>query len=85
MHSVYTEPPSRFRPKKHTWLPSHNVSCTVSILNFFDLLPGAPGDNPFKPVPTSYDYDAAISEAGDLTYKYYMLRNVIGKVSIVYF
>ena len=45
------------------------------------MLTGAPGDNPFRPVPTSYDYDAAISEAGDLTYKYYMLRNIIGKVS----
>jgi len=45
----------------------------------FGFTSGAPGDNPFKPVPTSYDYDAAISEAGDLTYKYYMLRNVIGK------
>lgn len=41
---------------------------------------GAPGDNPFHPVPTSYDYDAALSEAGDLTYKYFLLRDTIGKV-----
>lgn len=49
------------------------------ILLYFCLL-GAPGDNPFRPVPTSYDYDAALTEAGDLTYKYYSIRNTIGKV-----
>ena len=32
---------------------------------------------PFAPQPTSYDYDAPISEAGDLTDKYVMIRNVL--------
>jgi beta-galactosidase len=29
---------------------------------------------------TSYDYDAPLSEPGDLTPKYYILRSVIGDV-----
>jgi len=36
-------------------------------------------NTPFKPVPTSYDYDAPLSEAGDITDKYMTLRGVIGK------
>ena len=32
---------------------------------------------PFAPQPTSYDYDAPISEAGDLTDKYVMIRDVL--------
>lgn len=34
------------------------------------------------PQPTSYDYDAPLSEAGDLTEKYFALREVIGMVSV---
>ncbi|NWR71406.1 BGAL galactosidase, partial [Centropus unirufus] len=33
---------------------------------------------PYLPQPTSYDYDAPLSEAGDLTEKYFTLREVIG-------
>jgi len=33
----------------------------------------------FQACPTSYDYDAPISEAGDLTHKYWAIRDVIGK------
>ncbi|KAF1654855.1 Beta-galactosidase, partial [Eudyptes chrysocome] len=33
---------------------------------------------PYVPQPTSYDYDAPLSEAGDLTEKYFALREVIG-------
>ena len=32
---------------------------------------------PFAPQPTSYDYDAPISEAGDLTDKYVAIRDVL--------
>ena len=32
-----------------------------------------------KVEPTSYDYDAPISEAGDLTEKYFMIKDVISK------
>ncbi|XP_029794639.1 beta-galactosidase [Suricata suricatta] len=34
---------------------------------------------PFQAQPTSYDYDAPLSEAGDLTEKYFALRDVIQK------
>jgi beta-galactosidase len=34
-------------------------------------------DPPFRPSPTSYDYDAPISEAGDLTEKYFAIKEVI--------
>nr|KAF6310459.1 galactosidase beta 1 [Myotis myotis] len=34
---------------------------------------------PYQPQPTSYDYDAPLSEAGDLTEKYFAVRDVIRK------
>lgn len=34
----------------------------------------------FLPVPTSYDYDGPLTEAGDVTDKYLALRQVISKV-----
>lgn len=34
---------------------------------------------PYAPQPTSYDYDAPLSEAGDLTEKYFAVRDVIRK------
>ncbi|KAF7217963.1 beta-galactosidase [Nothobranchius furzeri] len=34
-------------------------------------------NTPYAPQPTSYDYDAPLSEAGDLTEKYYAIRDVI--------
>lgn len=33
----------------------------------------------YEAQPTSYDYDAPLSEAGDITEKYYAIRKVIGK------
>ena len=33
----------------------------------------------YQPVPTSYDYDAPLTEAGDTTDKYFTLRTTIGK------
>jgi len=33
----------------------------------------------YKPVPTSYDYDAPLTEAGDPTEKYFALRKLISK------
>lgn len=32
-------------------------------------------------MPTSYDYDAPLTEAGDITDKYIAIRQVISKVS----
>nr|XP_046273224.1 beta-galactosidase [Scatophagus argus] len=34
-------------------------------------------NSPYRPQPTSYDYDAPLSEAGDLTEKYFAIREVI--------
>ncbi|KAM9449698.1 beta-galactosidase [Clarias gariepinus] len=36
-------------------------------------------NTPYAPQPTSYDYDAPLSEAGDLTQKYFAIRDVIRK------
>ncbi|XP_047435660.1 beta-galactosidase [Mugil cephalus] len=35
-------------------------------------------NSPYRPQPTSYDYDAPLTEAGDLTEKYFAIREVIG-------
>lgn len=35
--------------------------------------------SPYRPNPTSYDYDAPLTEAGDITKKYHLIRNVIAK------
>ncbi|XP_055060392.2 beta-galactosidase [Misgurnus anguillicaudatus] len=34
-------------------------------------------NSPYAPQPTSYDYDAPLTEAGDLTEKYFAIRDVI--------
>ena len=36
-------------------------------------------DPPFAATPTSYDYDAPITEAGDLTDKFWAIRRTVGK------
>nr|XP_014348528.1 PREDICTED: beta-galactosidase [Latimeria chalumnae] len=36
-------------------------------------------NTPYAPQPTSYDYDAPLSEAGDLTDKYFAIREIIKK------
>ena len=33
----------------------------------------------FQPQPTSYDYDAPLSEAGDPTEKYFAIQDVVSK------
>jgi len=45
----------------------------------FGFSAGANDQKSYKSVPTSYDYDAPISEAGDLTEKYWAIRDVVGK------
>lgn len=39
-------------------------------------------DPPFKVCPTSYDYDAPLSEAGDPTDKYMAIRQLMSQVYI---
>lgn len=36
-------------------------------------------------MPTSYDYDAPLTEAGDITDKYIAIRQVISKVSRLFY
>ncbi|WP_430111311.1 glycoside hydrolase family 35 protein [Paenibacillus sp. B1-33] len=45
----------------------------------FGFSSGANHGGRYKPTVTSYDYDSAISEAGDITPKYQLFRKVIGK------
>lgn len=40
--------------------------------------------NMYDPCPTSYDYDAPLSEAGDPTAKYFAIKETISKVQIKY-
>lgn len=44
------------------------------------MTPGADEKGHFLPITTSYDYDAPISEAGDVTFKLFALRDVISQV-----
>uniref|UniRef100_A0A8D0HCL4 Galactosidase beta 1 like n=1 Tax=Sphenodon punctatus TaxID=8508 RepID=A0A8D0HCL4_SPHPU len=46
----------------------------------FGYWSGADYKDKYKPVTTSYDYDAPLSEAGDPTPKLFAIRTVIGKV-----
>ena len=44
----------------------------------FGWLAGA-NPSPYQPNPTSYDHDAPLTEAGDMTWKYKRIRDVISK------
>ncbi len=60
------------------WYINYRLLCLrYTILK--DFLKGA--DPPFLTQPTSYDYDSPISEAGDITSKFVLLKNAISKVS----
>uniref|UniRef100_A0AAY4AC56 Beta-galactosidase n=1 Tax=Denticeps clupeoides TaxID=299321 RepID=A0AAY4AC56_9TELE len=57
-----------------------NMGANVNLYMFiggtnFGYWNGANG--PYAPQPTSYDYDAPLTEAGDLTDKYFAIRDVI--------
>lgn len=39
-------------------------------------------DPSYSPEPTSYDFDAPISESGDITNKYLAIRESISKVNL---
>lgn len=47
----------------------------------FGLMNGANYDGKYQPTVTSYDYDAPLSEAGDITPKYLELRELISRYS----
>lgn len=61
-----------------------SMNASVNIYMFhggtsFGFGSGAGLGRVFKVSPTSYDYDAPLSEAGDPTEKYFSMRKVIGK------
>lgn len=41
---------------------------------------GMYGDNAFRPMTTSYDFNSLISDIGKLTSKYWIIRHAIQKV-----
>jgi len=43
---------------------------------------GTGADPVFKVCPTSYDYDAPLTEAGDITDKYMAIRNFTSQVPV---
>ena len=45
----------------------------------FGFMNGANYAGIYAPQPTSYDYDAPLSEAGDPTEKYFLIQKVISK------
>lgn len=58
----------------------HHTYIFIIYFNFFGISVGA-NYAPYQAVPTSYDYDAPLTEAGDITDKYIAIRQVISKVS----
>ncbi|NXA07294.1 BGAL galactosidase, partial [Sapayoa aenigma] len=54
------------------------ASVNMQVLTLLSW-PGADYNNQYKPVTTSYDYDAPLSEAGDPTEKLFAIRTVISK------
>ncbi|NXE41816.1 BGAL galactosidase, partial [Ptilorrhoa leucosticta] len=59
------------------------ASINMQVSPFLQLIslawPGADYKDQYKPVTTSYDYDAPLSEAGDPTEKLFAIRTVISK------
>ncbi|XP_068173394.1 beta-galactosidase-1-like protein 2 isoform X2 [Antennarius striatus] len=58
-----------------------NKGASINLYMFhggtnFGFMNGASDFNTYKPQVTSYDYDAPLSEAGDYTQKYQLLRNL---------
>uniref|UniRef100_A0A8D0L6X9 Beta-galactosidase n=1 Tax=Sphenodon punctatus TaxID=8508 RepID=A0A8D0L6X9_SPHPU len=77
--------------RRHSVVPTNAITKTLSEMlargasvNMYMFIGGTNfgywnGANmPYLPQPTSYDYDAPLTEAGDLTEKYFALREVIG-------
>ncbi|XP_071541373.1 beta-galactosidase-like [Panulirus ornatus] len=64
------------------------LNASVNIYMFhggtsYGLTSGSTLNQGFQSCPTSYDYDAPVSEAGDPTPKYFALRNVISKYMVM--
>ncbi|KAM9314340.1 beta-galactosidase [Pholidichthys leucotaenia] len=77
---------------RHAVVPSDRVAKSLSEIlatganvNLYMFIGGTNfaywngANTPYSPQPTSYDYDAPLTEAGDLTDKYFTIRDVIEK------
>jgi hypothetical protein len=58
---------------------SRGIREHVHVLRWDRLLVLLRGEWGYESDPTSYDYDAPISEASDVTYKYWQILEVIKK------
>lgn len=64
-----------------TWVRWQQISFKSLNSNCDCLLIPAGANEPYAAQPTSYDYDAPLTEAGDLTEKYFAIQEVIKMVS----
>ena len=65
------------------WMLANNASFNFYVFmggSNFGFMAGANYGKDFQPQITSYDYDAPLNEAGDLTPKYHAIRSLIGEV-----
>uniref|UniRef100_A0AAZ3R5Z9 Beta-galactosidase n=1 Tax=Oncorhynchus tshawytscha TaxID=74940 RepID=A0AAZ3R5Z9_ONCTS len=53
------------------------IGASVNLKSNVFLLIFSGANTPYAPQPTSYDYDAPLTEAGDLTDKYFAIQDVI--------
>ena len=61
------------------------MNASVNIYMFYGgtnygFVSGSNAGDSFEPCITSYDYDAPLSEAGDITPKFTKIRNLLQKV-----
>uniref|UniRef100_A0A667Y260 Beta-galactosidase n=1 Tax=Myripristis murdjan TaxID=586833 RepID=A0A667Y260_9TELE len=61
------------------WLDNWDYMIILLDENIYHLmfLISSGANSPYAPQPTSYDYDAPLTEAGDLTEKYFAIKEVI--------
>lgn len=64
-------------------LPSGLRSNPLLLISYLSHFLGANYDTNYLPDITSYDYDAPLSESGDPTEKYYVIRNILSEVMTV--
>lgn len=78
-HTVSTDAVVNSLDKMLSMNASVNMYMYIGGTNFY-FYNGANGDSSsYQPDPTSYDYDAPLSEAGDMTWKYSKIREVCQK------
>ena len=73
-----TENHLRYRQNPILLYNYNELSCFICLFTFLFVVIGA--DPLYQPVVTSYDYDAPLTEAGDITDKYMAIRELISQV-----